>query len=144
MSRQPTAAKAKPQKAVRKRVAEPAKPKGKARAKPRAKAKAKPETIRRKLVWRGVLLAIHYQPKSYGLLAHLELRVIAPEGAPIPVTDTGYRSHFLYPFWVREAGGPVAYVRQWLDGESRSPAYRRALDRWRQLDLFGALEEPRR
>ncbi|MEA3043132.1 MAG: hypothetical protein QOH47_970 [Sphingomonadales bacterium] len=108
-------------------------------AKPR-KAKPKPEIIRRKLVWRGVLIAIQYAPEGCGFSARLELRVTAPEGVPIPVTESGYRSHHVYPFQVKSVGGPVAYVRKWLDQEARSLAYRRALDRWRQLDLFAALE----
>jgi hypothetical protein len=148
MSPQPARSKArpakeKPPKSAAKR--EPAKA-GKAKAqkanppkvKPRTrKARpAKPEIVRRKLVWRGVLIGIQYEPGGFAYYAHLELRVIAPVGAPIPVTNTGYRSHHLHPKPVKSAGGPVAYVRKWLDHESRSPAYRRALDRWRQLDLF--------
>lgn len=82
--------------------------------------------------------ALWFQRPTYrfGHHAHLELRVIAPEGAPIPVTETGYLSHHVYPVFVKSAGGPVAYVRKWLDREARNPSYYRALDRWRQLDLF--------
>lgn len=107
----------------------------KASARPRKAAK-KPKIVRRKLVWRGVSIAIHYKPAGRDLFAYLEMRVLAPEGIPIPVTETGYRSHYVYPALIGYAGGPVPYLRDWLDREADSPAYRRALDRWRQLELF--------
>ncbi len=124
----------------------PSKPRAAKARRPKAtkpqkvKGVRKPEIVRRKLVWRGVLVAIRYEPNPGGYFDHLELRVVGPQGAPIPVTETGYRSAYPYPNLVKAAGGPVAYVRKWLDQEARSPAYRRALDRWRQLDLFAALE----
>ena len=111
-------------------------------AKPRsAKMGKAPKAIRHKLVWRGVLIAMEYKPKGCGFFAHLEVRVVAPVGAPIPVTETGYLSHHVYPALIGYAGGPVPYLRKWLDREAGSLSYRRALDRWRQLDLFAALEK---
>ena len=68
--------------------------------------------------------------------SHLEIEVKSPEGAPLPVTETGYRSHFLSPGLVEEAGGPIAYVGVWLEEEAKSAAWLRAEARWRQLDLF--------
>jgi hypothetical protein len=89
------------------------------------------------LVWDGVTLHVSYNPHWLKTkTAHLEINVVQPEGAPLPVTDTGYRSHFLNSGIVEEAGGPLPYVQAWLDREARNPAYRRAIERWRQLDLF--------
>jgi hypothetical protein len=105
-------------------------------AKPKKRRSAQPKTSRSKLVWRGVTIAVTYKPGGIAGYGHLELRVLAPEDVPIPVTETGYRSHFLFAQQVKAAGGPVAYVRRWLEQEARSPAYRRALERWRQLELF--------
>jgi len=55
------------------------------------------------LVWNGVSISISYEADWLGLsvskldlaYAHLELQVLAPKGAPLPVTETGYRSEFL-------------------------------------------------
>ena len=93
-----------------------------------------------RLTWCRVRLAFRYQPNTVGgYYAHLEVRVMAsPEGRPIPVTDTGYRSHFMLAEEVEEAGGATAYLRHWLDREAQSAAYQRELARWRQPDLFGA------
>lgn len=102
----------------------------------------KPKPSDETLVWEGITLAIAYQrhwlppDEDYPGRAHLEVRVIAPEGAPLPITDTGYRSHFLLTGIAEQAGGPAAYVRRWLDEASRQPHWRRIHDRWRQLSLF--------
>ncbi|MGA9580423.1 MAG: hypothetical protein WBR13_00460 [Allosphingosinicella sp.] len=128
-------------------------PKPRAKNKPRAKpargkaatgkqrnaqpARPKRRITKHKLIWQSVTLAVSYEAESFASHAHLELRVLAPEGMPIPVTETGYRSHFLPRGYVEDAGGPVAYVRRWLDREATSQTYRRALARWRQLELFG-------
>jgi hypothetical protein len=120
------------------KVKPPGKPKAARPRKPRVRRAAKkPELMRRKLVWRGVLIAIQYEPERCGYLAHLELRVVAPKGVPLPVTERGYRSHYVSVPLVKAEGGPVAYVRDWLDRTAGSKPYLIALDRWRQLDLFG-------
>ena len=127
-------------------------PKSATKSKPRAKpargkaatskqrnarpAKPKRRVTKHKLIWRGVTIAVSYEPESFASHAHLELRVLAPEGIPIPVTETGYRSHFLPRGHVEDAGGPVAYVQQWLERELGNPTYKRALARWRQMELF--------
>lgn len=61
---------------------------------------------------------------------------LARSGAPLPMTETGYRSHFLPAAAVVEASAPVAYVRAWLDHEARSPAWRQRADAARQMTLF--------
>ena len=46
----------------------------------------------------------------------------APSGAVLPITETGYRSHFLAATEVIAAGGPVRYVLAWLDREGELDA----------------------
>lgn len=58
-----------------------------------------------RLLWDSVAIEISYEPDWSGLselgwdrqVAHLSLTSIDPERAPLPVTETGYRSHFLSP-----------------------------------------------
>lgn len=90
------------------------------------------------LEWRGVTIEIGYEPEWLGgnLPAHLELRVRHPEGALLPVTDTGYRSHFLSRAAVDEAGGPTAFVTAWLDEAAESKSWRAGELARRQLSLF--------
>jgi hypothetical protein len=96
------------------------------------------------IVWQGISLTVSYEADylssaARGLhftISHLELRVTAPVGAPLPVTETGYRSHFLPPGTIEEAGGPSAFIQAWLNEASRSVAWQRTHGRWRQLKLF--------
>jgi len=90
------------------------------------------------LEWRGVTIEIGYEAEWLGgnLQAHLELRVRHPEGALLPVTETGYRSHFLSRQIVEEAGGPAAFVTAWLDEAAESNSWRAGELARRQLSLF--------
>ncbi len=64
------------------------------------------------------------------------LECIASERVPLPITDTGYCSHFTSPDIVAAYGGPVAFVEAWLETESQAPDWRREKQERRQLLLF--------
>lgn len=57
------------------------------------------------LDWQGIIVEIVYEPNWLNIAnrdcdlpsAHLDIRSIKPERAPLPITETGYRSHFLHP-----------------------------------------------
>lgn len=97
------------------------------------------------LVWEGITIRVCFEADWLGLEAsgagrpwsHLELQVVDPPGAPLPVTETGYWSEFLSPGEAGEAGGPVALVVALLDEMSGSKAWRVRRARWEQQDLFG-------
>lgn len=81
------------------------------------------------ITWRGVRVEITFTPDSFGMVDHIELR---SEGrAPLPVTETGYRSHFMSKGTVAEHGDAVAFVTAWLDHEAAHAAWGSA-----QLSLF--------
>ncbi len=50
--------------------------------------------------WNGILLEVTYEPEWLppGILgaevAHLQIQSIYPTNAPLPITETDYRSHF--------------------------------------------------
>lgn len=95
------------------------------------------------LLWRGVELQITFEPNWLQMprseerrVAHLTVTARLPERARLPITETGYRSHFLHPNEVADASGPVAYVEAWLNhmaGSREWIAYEQAS---RQLSLF--------
>lgn len=92
--------------------------------------------------WRGVALRITWEPhwlNSRALVqpGHLTITSTIPERAPLPITGTGYLSWFTSPALIAEAGGPVAFVLQWLDAEGDGAMWRQADADRRQLDLFG-------
>lgn len=97
-------------------------------------------TLTDEIDWRGIRIEISYNPswsesyaRIYGYpLAHLEVRSIAPDKAALPITATGYRSHFTPAQVIEENGGPVAFVLAWLAEAEQSPEWQAR----RQLDLF--------
>ncbi len=96
------------------------------------------------LVWNGITIMVSYEADWMGLAAkgldypsaHLELQVVEPKRAPLPVTDTGYRSEFLSSGLVEEAGGPKAFAEAWLDNMAGTKCWLIARAKWNQLDLF--------
>lgn len=92
------------------------------------------------IVWDGIRIAVDYAPKwsssEYVKTAHLTLETIAPARAPLPVTKTGYTSHFCSDDLVMEYGGPVAYALAWLNTEAKSSAWRNTKAQRQQLSLF--------
>lgn len=79
------------------------------------------------LHWRGVDIEITFErdwlstARAHGLAAsHLTITAIQPERASLPITETGYRSHFLHFEEVDHVGGVVAYVEAWLDHFAKS------------------------
>jgi hypothetical protein len=95
-----------------------------------------------RIVWHGITIEILFEPNWLGSadgtypVAHLEVNSIDPERAPLPITETGYRSHFTDREIIAEAGGPVAFVEAWLAHEAKSPKWQRQRDQARQLKLF--------
>lgn len=110
-----------------KKAAKPAKP----------KRKPVPRKTTERFTWRGIEMTATHTPNYISTgWSHLELRVVKPKGMPVPITDTGYLSHFLAEDDLNAAGGAVSFFTAWLEREANSKAYAKALTRWRQLDLF--------
>lgn len=88
--------------------------------------------------WSGIALRIAFEPNWLGgnITAHLDIHSVAPDRAPLPITETGYRSHFCAANEIDDAGGPVAFVLAWLDAASLSPSWKAAEQARRQLSLF--------
>ena len=94
--------------------------------------------------WHGMIIEITYEPnwmggfsEAYGEpLAHLQIRSVSPVRAALPVTETGYRSAFLPGSLITAEGGPVSFVRNWLDGAAGDPAWKHTQEQARQFSLF--------
>ena len=90
------------------------------------------------LDWRGMLIQISYNPDWSGMrmIAHLEIETQEPVRAPLPMTETGYRSHFLGQCIVEDAGGPASYVLAWLEAAAKDRGWAIIEAESRQLALF--------
>lgn len=90
-----------------------------------------------RFAWQGIDIEASYEPASIGGFAHLEIRSVKPEAAPLPITETGYRSHFHPAGTVEALGGDVAaQVTAWLDEEAAKPHWKRYVEASRQGELF--------
>lgn len=90
-----------------------------------------------RFMWQGIEIEATYTPRKWGVIAHLEIRSIVPEKAPLPITSTGYRSHFHQPGTVEALGGDVvAQVIAWLDEEAAKPEWLAHVEASRQGTLF--------
>ena len=94
------------------------------------------------LIWQGITIEITWEaywlfpPGADRAPAHLCIHSLIPERAPLPMTETGYRSHFTTRETVAEAGGPVAFIQAWLEAAAQSPAWRKHVAEAMQPSLF--------
>jgi hypothetical protein len=90
-----------------------------------------------KLVWRHVTCRVRHTPNYISTgWSHIEIMVVKPKGAPIPITGTGYKSHFLDEELLAKGGGPVAFFSRWIEQEATTKQWAKAEYKWRQLELF--------
>ena len=97
--------------------------------------KRRASTLR--FAWNDVVLSVPHQPDyiSKGW-DHTELRVAAPKGAILPITETGYLSHLIVAHELVAAGGPVVLFTEWLERESKAKKWKAEEIKSRQGDLF--------
>ena len=93
--------------------------------------------------WQGITLSVSYEAEYLGFsrnsecaMAHLQVEAISPARTRLPITETGYRSHFIHPSAVEELGGPVAYARTWLDHAAKHHEWQAYQEAARQMSLF--------
>ncbi|MFE3836465.1 hypothetical protein [Pseudogemmobacter sonorensis] len=84
------------------------------------------------ITWRGIAIRINFTPQAFGLVDHIELHSTGE--AALPVTETGYRSHFIPAGSVAAYGGAVAFVTAWLDHEAKRTPWCKPAPQ--QLSLF--------
>lgn len=90
--------------------------------------------------WNGIEINIQYNPsfseayrKQMGRsLAHIEIR----SNSVLPVTETGYRSHFTGGECIEKYGGAIGFVVAWLNDAAQSKSWKIKAEESRQLTLF--------
>ncbi|MGQ0674379.1 MAG: hypothetical protein ACT4N2_16090 [Hyphomicrobium sp.] len=108
-------------------------------AKARTPKTTQKKTTTTKLVWRDVTCRVRHTPNylSKGW-SHIEIIVASPKNAPLPITETGYRSHFLDEDLLKKAGGPVIFFLDWIEREAATKTWAKTEFKWRQGDLFAS------
>jgi hypothetical protein len=67
---------------------------------------------------------------------HIEIEAVEPKRAMLPITETGYRSHFIKSEDVDRCGGVRRFVTEWLASAAASKPWQRSQQAAKQGDLF--------
>lgn len=91
-----------------------------------------------RFTWQGIEIEVVYTPrKGGGIIAHLDIRSVKPERAPLPITSTGYLSHFHELGTIEARGGDVVgQLMAWLDEEAANPEWQAHQEADKQGTLF--------
>ena len=85
------------------------------------------------LLWEGIEITLsHHQPGYSEPWHHLEVRA----GERLPITETGYKSHFIHPKELTLWASPEAFVLDWLNDAAKHPDWQAYRQQSRQLSLF--------
>ncbi|GGE33663.1 hypothetical protein GCM10007276_08720 [Agaricicola taiwanensis] len=92
------------------------------------------------IIWRGFEIEIRYEATwlccaQDDRIGHLAIKMVEPESMRLPISHTGYRSYFANPVEVDAAGGPVAFVTDWLNEAAQAPAWQEQSQDPRQCAL---------
>ena len=87
-----------------------------------------PNVMISQLTWSGISIEIEYTPsfsdifeKIYGYkLAHIVIKTVDPDKSPLPITKSGYLSHFCPSHFVDNEGSPNDFVIAWLEESAKS------------------------
>lgn len=86
------------------------------------------------LDWRGILIQVRFEPQRF--VDHLQIETLDPQRAPLPITETGYRSHFIAKGAVEDVGSPADYVLGWLEATCKTKGWHAIEERVRQYQLL--------
>jgi hypothetical protein len=86
------------------------------------------------IIWQGLRLTVRHQPDWAAGFDHIE--ITSERRLPFPISETGYRSHFLHGDALKEYGNAESFVRAWLAEAEQSASWRRMRDASRQPSLF--------
>ena len=94
-----------------------------------------------KITWDDIEIEVRWSPDylsfdSGTYLGHLELESLSPKKHPLPMTRTGYRSHFIHPDEIAEYGGVLNFVEDWIKAESKSNEWLERKAAFNQMALF--------
>jgi len=96
--------------------------------------------MQKTITWENIEIEILYIASKYKFyeeiyghaMSHIEIRC----NEKLPITDTGYRSHFILEPNIREYGGVEKFIIDWLNDESKSEEWKAIKTRSDQYSLF--------
>lgn len=91
-----------------------------------------------RFTWQNIEIEVRYNSLKWNVIAHLEIETIKPERTALPITETGYLSHFHEPNSIEKTNGGdiVAFVKSWLGEEAKPKEWQDYIERSKQGELF--------
>lgn len=86
--------------------------------------------------WLSVRILVTFEPFRFTHCDYLQVHSIAPEAAPLPISETGYLSTYPFAGEVAQRGGPEEYTRFMLDQAANRPEWKKRFLQMSQLSLF--------
>ena len=89
--------------------------------------------------WKNMTIELLYRPhwsKAVPDMAHLSIQVVEPERNPLPITETGYLSHFFHAQQTFTEEQLINNIHSWLDEEAQAPRWKKKQQEQIQLTLF--------
>lgn len=91
--------------------------------------------LERTIEWESRTIRLSYQPRYCGVIDFVEID--SNDGEALPITRTGYLSHFFGPVEPQLTIDEVTVmVVRWLDAEARSNEWLAYIEQSKQLSLF--------
>ena len=86
-----------------------------------------------RFVWCGIVVEVRHNRNFLNLdHDHIEIEAVDPPRSALPITKTGYRSHFIDPGDLDDFDSAVEFAQFWLESAAQSSEWQRD---W-QLSLF--------
>lgn len=87
------------------------------------------------VAWRGITVHVRYETCYSGMkdLHHLDIEAVEPARAKLPITETGYLSHFYHGDVLEDV---ALALTGWLDEEAATTEWKAQEAFTRQLTLF--------
>ena len=113
----------------------------------RTRLASKPAPARYTIVWQNPITReyiqiriIHTRDYLGQGQDHVQTESIKPKRAALPITATGYLSHFISGLELMNAGGPVSLITSWIEREASTKKWRATAIAKAQGDLFGWID----
>ncbi|MCH6256806.1 hypothetical protein MLD52_09630 [Puniceicoccaceae bacterium K14] len=90
--------------------------------------------------WKHIEIELTYHPCwgviPDGVMSHLDIKSIDPPRAPLPITETGYLSHFFHYTKGDTRETILKATKDWLDKEAQNEIWKKHEIESNQLSLF--------
>lgn len=81
-----------------------------------------PTRTSKTIIWRGIRIEIIHTANYCVGMDHIEIH--SENKIPVPITETGYKSHIFPSGGLDGYASAVEYVRAWLDHEAKTKAWK--------------------